>query len=493
MAIRITEDGVVNYENSPDVNRKLFPNLNICGKEIDELAKEIDEKAPVVFSSASGSIASFSGGADGMPLKSCAVSIEPIQEGSGNPSPDNVRPISGRTGLSVVRSGKNLLPPTVPSNIIAGTFSTTSTNIVSATNARIFAIPVPKNTDIFVQKIDGDAYSGGVALCDTGSIAVGTPIANPLPFTGLINAPINTGDHGWLCIATSSQQYTEDWWTTRELMISVGTTRQEYVAPSGYSEVSVNWETEAGTVYGGSVDIVSGKLTVDRVSITYVGDSSENWRWDSTNSRGYIEVTDCAITASRTPVICNIGKYAATGVNVGDVFISSQNNSLYYVPPATVTDLTAFKEFLAETNMQVVYKLAEPIEYQLESQEITTLFGINNIWSNGGNVSVESPADTKTYIDDLSIKTVEVSGQTPVITAETNTRYICGEVTSLTFTPCASGICDVRFTSASISTVLTLPQTLKLPDWFDPTLLEAGKTYELNVLDGIYGVVMSWA
>ena len=32
MSIRITEDDVVNYENSPDVNRKLFPNLNICGK-----------------------------------------------------------------------------------------------------------------------------------------------------------------------------------------------------------------------------------------------------------------------------------------------------------------------------------------------------------------------------------------------------------------------------------------------------------------------------
>ena len=109
MAIRITEDGTVIYENSPDVNRKLFPNLNVCGKEIDKLEEEINGKAPAVFSTTSGSIASFDNGADDLPMKSAVVNIEPIQEGSGDPSPENVRPISGRTGLSVTRTGKNLL------------------------------------------------------------------------------------------------------------------------------------------------------------------------------------------------------------------------------------------------------------------------------------------------------------------------------------------------------------------------------------------------
>ena len=89
-------------------------------------------------------------------------------------------------------------------------------------------------------------------------------------------------------------------------------------------------------------------------------------------------------------------------------------------------------------------------------------------------------------------KTVTVSDTTPTITAEANTRYICGEVTSLSFTPCASGLCDVRFTSGSTVTVLTLPSTVKMPDWFDPTALEANTIYEINVLDGVYGVVMSW-
>ena len=90
-------------------------------------------------------------------------------------------------------------------------------------------------------------------------------------------------------------------------------------------------------------------------------------------------------------------------------------------------------------------------------------------------------------------KTVAVSGTSPTITAEANARYICGEVTSLSFTPCASGICDVQFTSGSTVTVLTVPSTVKFPDWFDPTSLKTNTVYEINILDGIYGVVMKWA
>ena len=41
-------------------------------------------------------------------LKSCVVSIEPIQSGSGDPSPDNVRPISGWTEAHLTGTGVNI-------------------------------------------------------------------------------------------------------------------------------------------------------------------------------------------------------------------------------------------------------------------------------------------------------------------------------------------------------------------------------------------------
>jgi hypothetical protein len=90
--------------------------------------------------------------------------------------------------------------------------------------------------------------------------------------------------------------------------------------------------------------------------------------------------------------------------------------------------------------------------------------------------------------------TVEtVSGTNPVITGVANTRYICGEVSTISITPPASGIIDVIFTSGSSVAVLTVPNTVKWPSGFDPTSLEANTTYELNILDGVYGAVMTWA
>ena len=99
---------------------------------------------------------------------------------------------------------------------------------------------------------------------------------------------------------------------------------------------------------------------------------------------------------------------------------------------------------------------------------------------------------TKTDIANIAGTEVIVSGTTPTITAVANARYICGTLSTLDFTPSASGICDVVFTSGSTATVLTIPSTVKMPAWFNASSLEANTIYEINVMDGVYGVVMMW-
>ena len=49
---------------------------------------------------ATGAVATFEG--EDLPLKSLIASIVPVQAGSGDPSPENVRPISGWTGCEVI-------------------------------------------------------------------------------------------------------------------------------------------------------------------------------------------------------------------------------------------------------------------------------------------------------------------------------------------------------------------------------------------------------
>ena len=56
------------------------------------------------------SIVNFDNGADNIPVKELNVKILPNQSGTGDPSPTNIRPISGWTGLEGQRTGKNLIP-----------------------------------------------------------------------------------------------------------------------------------------------------------------------------------------------------------------------------------------------------------------------------------------------------------------------------------------------------------------------------------------------
>jgi len=66
-----------------------------------------------------------------------------------------------------------------------------------------------------------------------------------------------------------------------------------------------------------------------------------------------------------------------------------------------------------------------------------------------------------------SVQTIEITETDPVITALSNTRYVCGEITSLDFTPATSGICDIIFTAGTTLPVITLPATVKMPEWFE--------------------------
>lgn len=63
-----------------------------CNRQIDKL--EDDMSQALALGTSSGSIASFTDGST-LPMKKLEVAIEPVQSGSGEPSPTNVRPFIG--------------------------------------------------------------------------------------------------------------------------------------------------------------------------------------------------------------------------------------------------------------------------------------------------------------------------------------------------------------------------------------------------------------
>ena len=68
---------------------------------------------PVTFPTLTGSIVTFNSQYAGLPLKSHKIALTATQSGSGTPSPDNVRPISGYNAINISHSGADTSNPTV--------------------------------------------------------------------------------------------------------------------------------------------------------------------------------------------------------------------------------------------------------------------------------------------------------------------------------------------------------------------------------------------
>ena len=165
-----------------------------------------------------------------------------------------------------------------------------------------------------------------------------------------------------------------------------------------------DWTSPAGTVYGGTLDVVSGVLTVDRVCETITKDSA--WFSFSTGTGNssaavYLEYyNNCKYvdgSSSRN------GAISSTGKETGNYWIHARQNEVpegdmrfaysytgyvrfHRTDVANITDLNAFKAAFPDT--QICYYLATPLTYQLTAQEVEALVGTNNVWSTGDSVSV---------------------------------------------------------------------------------------------------------
>lgn len=88
----VTSGGSANAEVAPSVTGQI--------KALDDRVDVLEEESGAVLLNASGNPIVIDNGVEAN-AERLKVTLEPIQSGSGTPSPDNVRPISGRTGTTV--------------------------------------------------------------------------------------------------------------------------------------------------------------------------------------------------------------------------------------------------------------------------------------------------------------------------------------------------------------------------------------------------------
>lgn len=351
-------------------------------EQAEETAESIEESADLIQKlmdnqikdTATGTIATYPDGAD-MPMVSLVADIDPIQDTSGgSPSPSHICPISGWDSVDVSVCGINVWDEEWESGYIS---NSTGENVASVSQIRgknyISVIP---NTTHYFKSPSGlfvyfyDANKGYIGVYGNG--------------TRIRNGTITLGeDVRYIRVSMPS-----DYGTTynNDISINYPSTDHDYHAYNGQTYHT----TLPQTVYGGTLDVVSGVLTVDRAMVTLntanMNNSNDYPGWSNSGIRNLM---GAGLNTLFNDVQTNVGR----GIGVNTV---STNDTLMLLKTQYGLTQNQWKELAIDAQMLV--PLATPTTIQLTPTQIDSLLGRNNVWADSGDVTVEYIADTKLYI-----------------------------------------------------------------------------------------------
>lgn len=318
------------------------------------------------------------------PLKECKVYFSPVQEGEGDPSPDNVRAIGGWTECELYHTRKNLLPS-------YKTTQSTTQVVIGQNNKRYhYDIKLPAGTyTIFVNS----AISAFVYLA-IQNVNNGKSIGNTneaITFTLSNNSNIE------FFVYNSKGIIPEN---ITSFQLEKGSSATSY-EPYTSTTLPIDWTTEAGTVYGGYVDLVTGEVwqewaceTANDKSWNIVG--SHIYQWG--HSKGQEDNLSFQKNSINSHCSFKVATYAdnasVCGLNPnGAMYVGSKAIDALGLSPITVEKWTTFlqEQEQAGTPFQVCSPLKTPkLIATLSPSQLKTLRGINNIWSNtNGNIELK--------------------------------------------------------------------------------------------------------
>ena len=154
---------------------------------------------------------------------------------------------------------------------------------------------------------------------------------------------------------------------------------------SATATVSVTF-TDQGTVYGGSYDFVSGKLTVTK-AWKLLNDSTK-WKASSgTLTFVYDEnITRKLYSSSYTGLSCSYVRITSTASALKGRWQSASGGKFGIQDPSGALTLADVQAAAVAGKIEICYDI-EPIVYDLTPQAIQTLSGQNVAWSNAGSIN----------------------------------------------------------------------------------------------------------
>lgn len=383
------EDGniIINGEKHPldPAVDALIKRANTVQGKLSALDTRLDA-IEALEKTASGNPISLTGAAEAYAM-GLSMTIEATQSGSGDPSPENVRPISGLTEGKVTRTGKNLfgnieLNKSISSETgedldgvnhgfrTVGKIRTVGYNAITLT----FLDSEYKGSFIVLQYSDS-AYIGVVEEIQCAQIQY--PYNRTLtlnPETTYIRIK------GWYGINVSSIN-------TAQFQVTLGTTATAY-EPYTATNATI---TFSQTVYGGSVDFKTGEVTVTHGMVDL---GSLNWHYDSNTLRFYAVMPEDSAEpiADGRQGVCSIYPVInAPYLEVDKALMYNNRNygtsKAVFVLNSSYTDAATFKT--AMSGVQLCYELATPTTLTLTPAELELLKGNNTISGNGVTINID--------------------------------------------------------------------------------------------------------
>ena len=327
---------------------------------------------------------------------------EPAQEGTGTPSPENIRPIHGRDSVKVERCGENLLA-IKPFN--------------KDTHKGITYEYVP----------DGGIHVSGTALTSVDSPTFPVWLLPPGKYFGLelgseIHASIvvqRNGKNLWLnakgAFEILAGDVTKYWYAIVSAGATVDKTVYPYIvpgttAPTTYTPYigQTNTLTLPETMYGGEVDAVRGEGQDTCKTITLDGETNkftqagEYWNLPRNSAPGVVGLY--ATICSHFPANIFCGNQIEEYLYTKTQFMSK------YFPDANALNTYLAAQNDAGTPVQIAYKLAEPIPFTATgAQPLPALSGTNTVLTDADSVTVTGRADPIKRIEDLEAAVASIN------------------------------------------------------------------------------------
>lgn len=299
------------------------------------------------------------------------ASWEPVQEGSGEPSPENIRPISGRDSVKVERCGENLLD-----------------------EAR-FPISKTKNHLMITSKMTLPAGTYTVCILS---------VANGVYADGAdVNHTYDSNKHTFTLARPTAVQLKAYWINERpekdeHIWLVKGNEWRAYTPYIGQTATL----TLPRTIYGGTVDAVTG-------------DGQETWGTETISRIASIDeltsVVRCAatllqksVTAKSGSAISNwLGEYVSY-VEDKESFYTNQTQIYIKISKTRLSsfNVAGVNAYLSEHPLTVCYKLAAPTPFAATgARPIPALSGVNTLMTDADSMTVTGRADPIKRIIDL--------------------------------------------------------------------------------------------